>query len=361
MSEKVKKKHPVLRFFRNLLIILILIILAAYLATAYIIRGQFGRGDYPDRRLTTWYWYDDFADSYPRELVTFQSGDNRLIGYIYGADNNDKGLLVWAHGIGSGHEAYISDILWFVDQGWKVFAYDATGSGDSEGSGSRGLVQSALDLDSALTFAEHDDRLSGLPVMLFGHSWGGYAVAAVQDFGHRINAAVSVSGYNNAFEMLTDGADDVIGEIPAMIDKPFMWVWNRLTFGKYADLTALDGINKGSVPILIMHGDQDKVVGYDTISIISKKQQITNPNAEYYVFTGEYAGHSSIFNSDDANAYIKEVNARWKEVTDRYNGDPIPDDVQEAFVATVDKEKCNVPNPVLLEKAEEFLEKNLNN
>ncbi len=361
MSEKVKKKHPVLRFFRNLLIILILIVAVTYLITALIIRGQFGRGDYPDRRFTTAYWYDDFAERYPRELVNFESGGNRLIGYIYGADNNDKGLIVWSHGIGSGHEAYIGTIVKFVDLGWKVFAYDATGSGDSEGSGSRGLVQSAIDLDSALSFIEKDTRLSGMPVMLFGHSWGGYAVAAVQDFGHKIDAVVSVSGYNNAFEMLTDGADDVIGEIPAAIDKPFMWVWNRLTFGKYAELTALDGINKGSVPILIMHGDQDTVVGYDPISIISKKQQITNPNAEYYVFTGENAGHAGIFYSDDANAYIREINARWKEVTDRYNGDPIPDDVREAFVATVDKTKCNIPNSVLIDTVDAFFEKNLNN
>lgn len=357
--SKTKKKHPVLRFLRGLLIFLVLAVLITYLATVLTVRGQFKRGNYPDRRLTATYLYDDYAEQYDRDMVTFYSGENRLIGYVYGAENNDKGLIVWVHGIGSGHELYMTEILWFVDRGWQVLAYDATGSGYSEGTGSRGLAQSVIDLDAALSFVEQEPRFAGKQVMLFGHSWGGYAAASVLQLSHKVDAAVSVSGYNNPFEMLQDGAVDVIGSVPAMLDKPFMWVYNKYLFGDYAEMTAVNGINRSGVPVLVIHGEKDEVIGYDTISIIRHRTEITNPKAEFLTISGEYAGHSDIFSTDDVNAYLKDANARWKEVVDRYNGDTIPEDVREAFIETLDEDKCNAANPALMEPAEEFFEKYL--
>ena len=62
--------------------------------------------------------------------------------------------------------------------------------GSSGGSGTRGLAQSALDLDAALTRAEQED----LPILLFGHSWGGYAAAAVLSVAVVIAALYRVVG-----------------------------------------------------------------------------------------------------------------------------------------------------------------------
>ncbi|MBP0975900.1 MAG: alpha/beta hydrolase, partial [Oscillospiraceae bacterium] len=128
-------------------------------ATAFIMGRQFGRGDYPKDRSsvqTAFGWYPAFEVDYPREEVEFQSGRLMLKGWIYGAEHTDR-LLVFAHGIGSGHEAYVNQLCWFVDQGWCVFAYDAAGSGDSPGDSTVGLVQSALDLNSALNYIEQDE------------------------------------------------------------------------------------------------------------------------------------------------------------------------------------------------------------
>ena len=59
-----------------------------------------------------------------------------------------------------------------------------------------GMAQSAIDLDAALTYIESNDELNGLPVLLYGHSWGGYAAAAVLGSDHDIKASVSISGYS---------------------------------------------------------------------------------------------------------------------------------------------------------------------
>ncbi|MCR4645294.1 MAG: alpha/beta hydrolase, partial [Oscillospiraceae bacterium] len=126
--------------------VLLGIFLILCLATIGIMRINFGRGEYPDRRYYSFYWFDpDYSDTHTRENVQFTSGKNTLQGYIYGLDNLDtdaaKGLIVFAHGIGAGHENYINQLMWFADRGWVVFAYDATGSCTSEGSGTVGLVQ----------------------------------------------------------------------------------------------------------------------------------------------------------------------------------------------------------------------------
>ncbi|MBD5130554.1 MAG: alpha/beta hydrolase [Ruminococcaceae bacterium] len=322
------------------------------IVTSSMMADNFSRGDYSDQRFTVDYYYEHYQAEYPRTEVEFQSGDNTLKGFIYGADN-DKGLLVFAHGIGSGHEEYMKELLWFVDNDWRVFTYDATGSGHSEGGGTRGLPQSALDLDAALTFAESDERLNSLPVFLMGHSWGGYATAAVLNFDHKIAGAASISGYNEPIEMILEWTEDMMGGFRyAML--PFVWIYNKALFGKNSGLTAVDGINrlnKPTVPVLIIHGTEDGTIGYDKSSIISEREHITNPNTQYITLDG--GGHSNIFYTKEALEYINEFNKDYRVIYDQYNGD-IPEDVLEEIYSGSDRELINTPNEELLSQIESF-------
>lgn len=296
------------------IIIILLIVLILFCAvimgmTVYIMHQNFGRGNYPaDRTGTAFNWYNRFEQDYPRIPVEFPSGDLTLKGYIYGAENTEK-LLVFAHGIGTGHESYVNTLTWFVDQGWRVLAYDACGSGDSPGDGTKGLVQSALDLNSALTFAETDARLKDMPKAVMGHSWGGFAAAAVLNFDHDVKAAVSISGYAYPLEMLNVGAVNAVGAAGAVVFRPFAWIYNKLTFGEYAGLNAVDGIRHAAernIPVLVMHGASDSFVITDQVGIISKKAQL-GTNAEFYPITGNYAHHNDFFYSDRCN----ETVAAW--------------------------------------------------
>lgn len=332
--------------------LLVVIFAAGMIVTSVMMADNFSRGDYSDPRFTVDYYYGHYQAEYPRTEVSFISGKNTLKGFIYGADN-DKGLLVFAHGIGSGHEEYMKELIWFVDNGWRVFAYDATGSGHSEGGGTRGLPQSALDLDAALTFAESDARLNSLPVYLMGHSWGGYAAAAVLNFNHKITGAASISGYNEPIEMILEWTEDMMGDFRyAML--PFVWIYNKSLFGKYSGLTAVDGINrlnKPTVPVLVIHGTEDGTIGYDKSSIISEKEKITNPNAQLLTLEGK--GHNNLFYTAEALEYINEFNKDYRVIYDRYNG-KIPEDVLEEIYSGSDRELINTPNEELLSQIESF-------
>lgn len=356
--KAVLKRKPV-RILLIVLAVLLFVFLGLCGATAGIMRAQFGRGEYPDRSGYHYYWYDpDYSSAHTRENVQFTSGKNTLQGYIYGLENltpdaENPRLLVFAHGIGSGHELYINILMWFVDDGWVVFAYDATGCATSEGSGSVGLVQSALDLDAALTYVEGDERLRDLPVCLLGHSWGGYAVSAVQSFDHDLTAVCSLSGYAYPLEMLQKGAKDTVGGPLSEVFRPFAWGYNKAVFGKNAGLNAVDGINRSSIPILVMHGDLDTDVPYEGISILSKQAQITNPNARFETITGPYADHNSYFRSDAANVYRKSFNENMEQLSAQYGG-TLPEDVRDEAYGAIDMPLLNEVNTDLLGRIDAF-------
>lgn len=334
--------------------VIVLIFAAATAVVAVNMDRNFGRGDYPDARFTLDLYYDHYRDEQPREEVSFKSGENMLKGFIYGADN-DKALLVFAHGLGNVHEGYLKELFWFVDHGWRVFTYDATGSGYSEGEGTRGLPQSALDLDAALTFAESDPRLNDLPVFLMGHSWGGYAVAAVLNFDHDIKGVASVAGYAVPVEMIYEFSSGVAGSARPLL-YPSIWLYNKLRFGKYSGLSAVDGINKSDVPVLIFHGTSDETVSYTESAIINHRSEITNPNARFVTLEG--VSHSGMFYTDKATEYKKAFYESRNALYDKY-GEEIPEDELIKLYADAERETVNTPNEDLLTQIEQFFNENL--
>ena len=160
------------RTLRRVFLLALAVYLVCSIAAVQVMNAAlFGRADEPDGLTVR---YEDVAADYPRQTVTFSSGSAQLTGWLYPAEDA-AALVVIAHGLGADAETYLPETMHFVDSGYSVLTYDATGTGASGGSGTRGLAQSALDLDAALTRAEQED----LPILLFGHSWGGYAAAAV--------------------------------------------------------------------------------------------------------------------------------------------------------------------------------------
>lgn len=283
--------------------------------------------------------YEDVKNEYDREMVSFESGDNTLQGYIYGAENT-KGLVVISHGMGGGAESYMAETMYFVDSGYQVFGYDNTGCHRSEGKDCIGLAQSVLDLDSALSYIESRKRFESLPVFLYGHSWGGYAVAAIFNYDHDIAASVSIAGFNEPMKMIMEWAKNMMGGF-SYVEYPYIYIYQKIVFGKNLDISAVEGINNTDTPILIIHGSEDDTVDFDGAGIIAYKDKIMNPNAEYKICSKEKQnGHSMLFVDLDAIAYYDEVNARYDELYDRYGGE-IPGAAEAEFYAGIDKKRIS--------------------
>lgn len=347
-KTKTKPKRLALRITVIVLAALVLLFAAATIVVSVNMNEQFGRGDYTPQQFTNNYYYEHYESDYPRVNVSFTSGENMLQGYIYGAEN-DKALLVFAHGIGSGHESYMKSLLWFVDNGWRVFAYDATGSGSSGGACTKGLPQSALDLDAALDYIEADPELSALPRFLMGHSWGGYAVTAVLNFGHEVDGVASVSGYAEPVEMIYEFASGVVGDFRPLI-YPSICLYNKLLFGEYAGLSAVDGINSTDAPVLVIHGTEDETIGYEESAIMHKRELITDPNAEFLTLEG--CTHNGMFDTPEGAAIKQEIKETVREIKAQ-NGDT--EEIAEVY-RTADLDTVNQPNAEFLSQIESFFE-----
>ena len=356
---KQKKKHIAVRIIVITLAALILFFAAITTVVSVLMNNKFGRGDYIPQEYSTDYYYQHYKDDYPRENFSFTSGGNTLQGYIYGAEN-DKALLVFAHGIDSGHERYMKSLLWFVDNGWRVFSYDATGSGHSEGTGSKGLPQSALDLDAALDYIEADPELSAMPRFLMGHSWGGYAVTAVLSFGHEVDGVASISGYAEPLEMIYEFADQMIGGA-RVIAYPSMWLYNQLLFGEYAGLSAVNGINSVDTPVLVFHGTEDETIGYDGAAIMNKRDLITNPNVEYITLEG--CTHRGMFDTPEGFAIRNDINDKLLPIAKELGFSTVKALVKNAqskeiedVLLGADLDTVNQPNAEFLSQIEGFFE-----
>ncbi len=314
--------------------------------------GQFPRFERHDETVTAALRYADIETEYPRQMVNFKSGNNLLQGYIYGLDQ-DRGLVVVAHGLGGGADSYLPQIQYFVDQGWRVFAYDATGSFDSEGDSTKGFPQSLLDLDAALNYINTQPEVVDLPVLLFGHSWGGYAVANILHYDHDIASVVTVSAPNSSMEMLMEQGRRMMGGF-ACTQYPYLWLYQRMLFGEAASLNAVDAINGSDVPVLIIHGTEDHTFEYGGSAIIAKLDVITNPNVRAIsVDEPGRNGHADLFRSSEAIAYIEEINTVYRELFERYEQN-IPYEVRQVFYEEVDRALVNDLNRELMDDIQAF-------
>ena len=330
----------------------VLLLVITYLVVKGIIDKIFKRVNRPN--FSSLIQFKDVKKEYPQELMQFPSGDHMLQGYLMGKENT-KGLVVVVHGLGGGAEGYLTPIRCLVDAGYRVFAYDNTGYHLSEGKNCVGLPQALEDLDAALTFIENEDCFQGLPVYLFGHSWGGYCVGAVLRTNHKIKAAVSVAGFNNPNIMIVEWAKRIAGKW-AYVAIPFMKINQRLSFGKKMDITAVDGINRANVPVLLVHGSEDVTVRLDRAATFSCKEEITNPKVQYLLWKKEgQNGHLDVLYKAGAKEYGLQISKEYSELLKKTKNKLTEEDKAE-FFANVDKVRSSAPNAELMEKIVEFYE-----
>ena len=154
-----------------------------------------------------YFTHEDF-DGMRAQPVFFPSDKGQLLrGAVYtcGRSEAPAGLVVFAHGMGGGHLSYMTEIHTFAAAGFAVLAYDNTGTCASDGKKLVSFYQAVRDLRCALAFVRERENLSRLPVVLAGHSWGGYAVCQSLAYaGGTISGVVSLSAPESVSRTICD-------------------------------------------------------------------------------------------------------------------------------------------------------------
>ena len=292
-------------------------IIIPYIAARAIYDSVFGTRV---RRMCKTVTYDDDKDVRNRQRMDFYSGKNMLGAYLYTAKNGKKGkaLVLVCHGIGCNMDGYLNRTQYFVRKGYDVFTFDMTGTCTSEGKNIKGLNQSKIDLHNALEFIRSQSRFKDMPVLIYGHSWSGYASANVLNYGHDDLAGVAtLSGFNNTWDTMYFHAQRYVGKM-AILYKPWNALVEKIKFGKFAGGTGVSGINKYNGPVLVSHSKDDPTVPY-SCSIIAHRDEITNPRVEYLLF--EDRGHTMSRPREDEIKIAKSVEGKKSRIikTAKYN------------------------------------------
>ena len=322
-------------------------VIIPYIAARAIYDSVFGSRVVPMCNTVT---YDDYKDVMNRQRMDFYSGKNKLGAYLYTAKDGKKGkaLVLVCHGIGCNMDGYLNRTQYFVRKGYDVFTFDMTGTCTSEGKNICGLNQSKIDLHNALLYIASQSRFKDMPILIYGHSWSGYASANVLNYGHDELAGVAtLSGFNNTWDTMYFHAQRYVGKL-AILYKPWNTLVEKVKFGKYAGGTGVSGINKYKGPVLVSHSKDDPTVPY-SCSIIAHRDEITNPNTEYLLF--EDRGHTMSRPREDEKKISEDLKGKKSKIvknakynTFQYNVDIRYEYSDKATVFAIDEEFMDAVN-----------------
>ena len=244
-----------------------------------------------------------------RHVCQFPSGENQLTGYYYGAAEPESapGLIVLVPGFSAGGDDYVWQIRELLDYGWGVFTFDATGTLRSQGESQVGFSQLVADLEAALKYVENNRRFGYNELVLLGHSRGAYAACCALAQPRDVAAVVSVSGVNSPMECIMQMSSQYVGPV-SYGNYGFLWLYQAMLFGADTlQLQAAEIISESNVPVLLIHGSEDRQIPVDTGSIISHREQIASAQVEYLLLDG---GHTDLLYDADGtanNALIKKI------------------------------------------------------
>lgn len=315
MTKRKKVKRIVLMVIGAILLLLILaaLILPKPLAMS-VYNDNFGK------RFTTYEplaWSIDDFDGLMRDKYTFASDKGQMLtGYkYYRGEEAPKGLVVLAHGFGGGgHRSYMNIADYFAGNGYAVFAYDATGNDESEGEAVGGLPQGVIDLDYALRFVKSNPDFAGLPIVLWGHSWGGYSVGSVLKLHPDVKAAVIVAGFNESLDMIETEGRNIVGDVIDFV-LPYFEKHEKKTFGEYASMSILESLDATEASVMVIHSVDDEMIPFE-ISYARYYEKYAD-NERFTFVRYEDRGHNYLFCSDARREYVEEYNAAAAEYKER--------------------------------------------
>lgn len=187
-------------------------------------------------------------------------------------------VVIFQHGFGAGSSGYMTEIAHFAKCGYAVVACDAYGCNNSAGKKIKGFYAGAEAVIAAYIGVNCDNRLKNKPVVLIGHSWGAYSVAAACA---RIKAdgVAAMSGFNKPVQCMGDMLKGMGGV--AKFYAPFvcagMRVINFFKFGAKGNSSAAKAVEKSGVKALLIHGERDGTVKLKhSTAFVAKGKNITS-------------------------------------------------------------------------------------
>ena len=136
-----------------------------------------------------YYSYKDFKDFKCEDnSFTNSYGINIRYFYYYYANYKTDKIILFCHGMGPGHTAYIAEIEALARRGYKVLTLDFAGCGESGGKYLGSLNKPTRDVIDLLNHLNLKEQ-----IILMGHSMGGYTALNTLCLRKDITKVVAIS------------------------------------------------------------------------------------------------------------------------------------------------------------------------
>ena len=255
---------------------------------------------------TVFYFSAENFDGLRKEPFPFHaSAGHTLQGYIYHYNNPIKGrIVVFDHGFGGGHRAYMKEIEMLCRHGYTVLSYDHTGCMESGGASPNGMAQSLCDLNDCITAIKEDKRFDGVDISVMGHSWGGFSTLNISALHPEISHVVVLSGFvsveelvNSFFSGLLSGYRKVIMNLEKSANPTFV------------HYNAVESLKQSTASALLIYSEDDQMVKRNHYDIL-KAGLADKENVRFMLVQNK--GHNPNYTEDAVRLLGKFGKARAK-------------------------------------------------
>ena len=264
-----------------------------------------------DNNESIYYFSKDNFDGLCANEFSF-SGNfaQRLCGafYYYGEERYDR-LVIFDHGMGCGHVAYMKEIELLCRAGYTVFAYDHTGTRSSEGESIMGFAQSLADLDYAVKAIREIKEYKDADLTVIGHSWGGFSTLNISALHPEIKHIVAMAGFSSVKTMLTQLLGGFMSRyIPAI------YAAEAENVPYYVEFDAVESLKKSKAKAMIIHSEDDTVVSFRAHFERMKNAFNGRENTEFVAMLGK--DHNPNYTADAVaykNLFFKDYTKKAKK------------------------------------------------
>lgn len=334
----------------------VLLALGGMLLLANKIRSLVFNRRYDDNNTLKYFYAEDF-ENLDIEPIEFVSKGNKINGYIYKDStlNEYKGVIVFSHGLGVGHNQYTTEIDHLAKLGYLVIGYDVSGTGKSEGSSIKGITTALYNLDDCLTFVENHPILSKYKKMVFGHSMGAYAANNITRYNHELVGIVSISGFNTPYGLLGDEIAMANGMEIKALNNAFKFL-DYVAFGKVGLLSSLDAFKNTNVNHLLVSGDKDNIVNNAKNFEMFKEELKDRENFHFILVNDRY--HRPLI-TIEAASYDQDTNIQLMELKREFKN-KLPEGISRKYYDSLDYKLMVELDYQVMNQIDSFIDKCFN-
>ena len=244
----------------------------------------------------------------PFERVYTSSRDGLRLSARYYHNSDGAPLEIYCHGFHSvGVRDFSGISLIGRGKGRNQLFIDHRAHNYSEGKTVTYGIKERFDLLCWIEYARErfgDD----VKIILYGVSMGGATVlmATGEELPKNVCGVIADCPYSSPAEIITNVATRLNPILRPFIVKPLIYTAARLSGFKLGEVRAEDAVKHATVPILLIHGDEDDFVPF----YMGKKIADANPNIRFEVFHAKDHGLSYI---SDTERYVRIVEEFTKE------------------------------------------------